>query len=368
MGSLFEAEVGVEAFAPGRVNLIGDHTDYTGGLVLPMAIGLGTTVAMRTDPGSRTVRLRSRDETGEASAEVGPGAGRPAGPARDEPSFQRYVEAGVRAARPPAGGAGWISTSLPIGAGLSSSSALTVAVAVALGLPTRAEGDVLDSARRCHEAEQIASGVPGGIMDQLISLAGVAGHALLVDCTTLALRPVPIPEAAQVAVAHCGEPRRLSDSAYARRRAECDAAREVVGPLALADARSVEAIADPVLRRRARHVVSENARVRATAAALAEGDLVTAGKLMSESHASLAGDFEVSTPALDSLVAILDAMPGVFGARLTGAGFGGCAVALAARGAFDPGSVDFQCWLVDAGEGAWRRVADGRRQFGSRTS
>jgi galactokinase len=153
-------------------------------------------------------------------------------------------------------------------------------------------------------------------------------------------------------VAHSGQERLLSASAYAERRSECDRAVELIGPLSQAATTDLAAIADPVVRRRARHVLSENGRVRAFAEALASGDLAAAGQLMLQSHASLADDFQASTPALDALVETLVSTPGVLGARLTGAGFGGCVVALTERGAVNPGMVPYRCWVVRPAGGA----------------
>ena len=220
---------------------------------------------------------------------------------------------------------GRVGTTIPLGAGLSSSTALVVAVALAVGF----EGSPRDLALACQRAEIAATGVTGGVMDQLASAAGVPGHALLIDCATLEITTVVMPEGVDVVVVHSGQRRALAATAYVQRRAECDAAAALIGPLREADIGAAQAIADPVVRRRARHVVTENARVLAMASALTEGDGVAAGALMGESHASLAVDFEVSTPALDALAGRLAATPGVHGARLTGAGFGGCVVALA---------------------------------------
>lgn len=307
----------VTAVAPGRVNLIGDHTDHAGGLVLPMAVDRWTTV--EGVAGGAEVRLRSADEPEPAVVPLGVGD-----PSAVEPAWARYV-AGVVAEVGPAGGLdGTVTTTLPVGAGLSSSAALEVAVALALGDP----GPPLDLARRCQRAEQRASGVPCGIMDQLASAAGVGGCALRIDCTTLDVRPVPLPDGLAVVVVHSGESRRLAGSAYGERRAECEAAAAVVGPLRDATLADLAAVADPVARRRARHVVTEDERVDEVVAALLAGDGRAAGAAMVASHASLRDDFEVSTPALDALVERLVATPGVLGARLTGAGFGGCAVAL----------------------------------------
>ncbi|MDQ4069307.1 MAG: galactokinase, partial [Actinomycetota bacterium] len=183
----------------------------------------------------------------------------------------------------------------------------------------------------CQRAEHLASGVPSGVMDQLASVLGRPGHALLIDFSSLEVVPVPVPEGIDVIVVHSGEARALSGSAYAERRAQCEAAAEVVGPLRAASVDDLARLDDDLLRRRARHVITENQRVRDFAGCLRTGDLAGAGRLMAASHASLATDFEVSTPALDALVAELSSTPGVYGARLTGAGFGGCTVALADR-------------------------------------
>ena len=338
----------VRARAPGRVNLIGDHTDYTGGLVLPMAVGLGTTVELLRH-GDR-VELVSADEPEAAVVELGID---PADAPRVAPAWARYIAGVVAALRPGTGGTGTVRTDIPLGAGLSSSSALTVAVALALGF----EGGAVELARACQRAEQLGSGVPGGIMDQLCMAAAVPGHALLIDCGVLSVTPVPFPDGAEVVVAHSGAVRRLASSAYAERRSQCDRAAGLLGPLRDATVADAESLDDPVLLRRARHVVTENARVLATAAALRDGDVRGAGSLMSESHRSLRDDFEVSTPELDALVGLLEAVPGVCGARLTGAGFGGCVVALAEAGVADrleaePPDLPGRWWRLDAVGGA----------------
>ncbi|HEX4219157.1 MAG TPA: galactokinase family protein [Acidimicrobiales bacterium] len=313
----------IRAYAPGRVNLIGDHTDHQGGLVLPMAVDRGTTVTGRRASGH--VRLRSADE--EGLVEVGLEAGLPLAPG---PEWGRYVAAIVELGRPTRGFAGNVSTTLPIGAGLSSSAALEVSVALALGF----DGSSLELAQLCQRSEHLAVGVPCGIMDQLVSAAGVADHALLVDCHDTTIDLVPIPEDIDVLVVDSGERRSLAGTAYQERLAECARAADEVGPLRLLPA--VGDVTDPVARRRARHVVTEIVRVRAFADALLAGDAHGAGQLMVESHASMSSDFEVSTPRLDALVRDLRAAPGIHGARLTGAGFGGSVVALAARGAALP--------------------------------
>ncbi len=313
------------------MNLIGDHTDYTGGLVLPMAIDRGTTVVLERT-GHRVV-LESADEDAPAVVDLTVDD-----PAAVTPPWARLVAGVVREIGPSEGGVGRARTDLPIGAGLASSAALEVALGLALGF----QGSPLELALACQRAEQAASGVPCGVMDQLASAAGVAGCALLIDCSTFNVTPVPLPHGLDVVVVHSGQQRSLAGSAYAERREHCEAAAAIVGPLRDADLDDVAMIEDPMLRRRARHVVSENARVRAFASALAAEDLVGAGDLMVESHRSLRDDFDVSTTALDELVARLLGQPGVHGARLTGAGFGGCVVALTEPGALGEG------WLVSA--------------------
>ncbi len=326
----------VVAFAPGRVNLIGDHTDYTGGLCLPMALTLGVTI--RATREGDVVELRS--DQAEGTAVVPLDVDDPAGVS---PTWARYVAGVVAEARPRIGLRGSISSDLPIGAGLSSSAALEVAVATALDAP----GESLDIAALCQRAEQRASGVPCGILDQLSATRGVEGHALLMDCELLTTTPIALPEGLDVVVVHSGQERTLADSAYAERRAECEAVENEIGPLRSASLDDVDTITDRRLRRRARHVVSENRRVRDTTAALADGDRRSVGLLFGASHASLRDDFECSTPIVDATVDRLTATPGVYGARMTGGGWGGCVVAVTEPGALDEG------WVVRPGGPAW---------------
>ena len=297
----------MKVFAPGRVNLIGDHTDYAGGLVLPMAIDLGTTIV--GERGGERVVLTSDALDGNADVALD-------GSLTDS-GWGRYVAGVVAEVGPSSGLTGHVTTTLPVGAGLSSSAALEVAVALALG----ATGDV---AELCQRAEQRASGVPCGRMDQLASVHGVAGHALLIDCSTYDITPVRVPDDIDIVVIHSGEERELAFSEYAKRRAELEGGDE----------------------HRVRHVRTENERVLAFVDALLEHDLPRAGAHMVASHESLRDDFEVSTPVLDALVERLVETSGVHGARLTGAGFGGCVVAITERGALDEG------WHVRAGQGA----------------
>ena len=304
--------------SPGRVNLIGDHTDYTGGLVLPMAIDRYTTISGTRTPS--TVRLRSQNEPEVVEFELPISS-----PEKVTPSWGRYL-AGVAAEMQNRahGFDGEISCNIPIGSGLSSSAALEVATALALGDTSTP----VERAKLCQRAEHRAVGVPCGIMDQLTVTSGVRDHALLIDCHKLTISPVQLPNDVKIVVQFIAE-RKLTSSSYAERVAQCNAAEEIVGPLRLANLASLASIADKTIFRRAQHVVSENQRVRDFAAMLRAGDLKSAGKLMIESHNSLDQDFETSTPQMNSAVAAAISQPGVFGARMTGGGFGGCIVILA---------------------------------------
>jgi galactokinase len=325
----------VHVRAPGRVNLIGDHTDYTGGLVFPMAIDRWTEIRGTV---SHEVHLTSPDEPDPVQLPL-----RVPEPQKVEPHWGRYVGGVVAEMAPAHGVDGEVTTTIPIGAGLSSSAALEVAVALALGF----EGDPLSLAQLCQRAENRASGVPSGIMDQLTIAAGVAGHALLIDCGDLTVMPTPLPADVDVVVQFVAH-RTLVGSAYADRVAECAAAEAIIGPLRVATAADTDRIADPVVRARARHVVDENQRVRDFAAALATGDLHAAGALMVASHRSLRDLYDTSTAQMDGAVDEWCARPGVYGARMTGGGFGGCIVALCEPGALVDG------WVVRAVAGAAR--------------
>ena len=304
--------------SPGRVNLIGDHTDYTGGLVLPMAIDRYTTISGTRTPS--TIRLRSQNEPETVKFELPISS-----PEKVTPTWGRYV-AGVAAemqnrAR---GFDGEISCNIPIGAGLSSSAALEVATALALGDTSTP----VERAKLCQRAEFRAVGVPCGIMDQLAVASGICDHALLIDCHELTITPVQLPNDVKIVVQFIAE-RKLVSSSYGERVVQCSAAEKIIGPLRLARLQSLANITDKTVFRRARHVVSENQRVRDFATMLRTGDLKSAGQLMIESHNSLDQDFQTSTPQMNSAVATAIAQPGVFGARMTGGGCGGCIVILA---------------------------------------
>ncbi len=322
------------ARAPGRVNIIGDHTDYTGGLVLPMAIDRWTDIRFTALDGA--VNVRSEELPGEVEFPLPVAV-----PQQVEPSWGRYIAAVAAEMAAQQGFRGSVSTTIPVGAGLSSSAALEVAAGLALGY----EGGPVELAQLCRRAELVASGVPCGIMDQLVIAGAVEGHALMIDCSSYEMIPVALPEGIEIVVEFVAH-RTLKGSEYADRVAECSAAEAVIGSLALAHIDDVEAITDPVVRRRARHVISENSRVREFAAALAAGDLRAAGELMVASHRSLATDFATSTPVMDAAVDELMAIPGVYGARMTGGGFGGCTVAMAEIGVLQRG------WVVRPVRGA----------------
>jgi galactokinase len=291
--------------APGRVNLIGEHTDYSGGLVLPVAIQLGITLTFEPAAG-----LEPASPLATAVAEELAELGRP--------------DIGIRAA---------VDADLPQGAGLGSSGAFAVAVGLALCTVAAFELDPLDLAQACRRAEQRAFGVPSGILDQAASLLGRAGHALLLDCATLDHRSVPLPDDVAIVVLDSGERRLLGESHYAERRRELEAG-------------------EP---RRVRHVRTENERVRETVAALERADVAALGAIFAASHASLRDDYEVSTPALDALVAAA-LSAGAFAARMTGGGFGGCVVALAVPArAEEVRQVGVAGWIVQPSDGAIRR-------------
>lgn len=335
--------VTVRVWAPGRVNLIGGHSDYTGGLVLPMAIDLGTTIVGQR--GGDCVRLRSASEPDDAVVPLDV-----SDPATVDPPWARYIAGVMVATGLRVGFDGDVDTTIPVGTGLSSSAALEVAVALALGADDDGRADRPQLAEALRRAEHLASGVPCGVMDQVASLCGVDGHAVLLDCHTLAVTTVPVPTGTEVVVVDSGERRRLSGVPYAQRRDETMAAAERLGGLGApqhASLADVEAIDDPVLRRRARHIVTENQRVRDFCVALAAGDLGGAGVLMTASHASLRDHEEVTTPALDALVERLVTAPGVHGARLTGGGWGGCVAALC-----DLGALPGEGWHVRPSRGA----------------
>jgi len=320
--------------APGRVNLIGEHTDYNDGFVLPCAIDFHTLVAarQRSDRRVRVVAVDYGHALDEFSLDE-PIVSRPDAP------WANYVRGVIHMLSTQGlalvGADLAITGNVPQGAGLSSSASLEVAVGQTFKTLCGWEGlSPTDLALTAQRAENQFVGCNCGIMDQLISARGEAGHALLIDCRTLEAHPVPMPAGVAVMIVHSRIQRGLVESAYNTRRLQCEAAARHYGVSALRDLtleqlESGAAGLDAVTLRRARHVVTENQRTVDAAQALATHDLVRMGQLMAESHVSMRDDFEITVPAIDALVDLLQAAIGPQGgARMTGGGFGGCVVAL----------------------------------------
>ena len=324
--------------APGRVNIIGEHTDYNDGWVLPMAIDREIRLAFERLPGTRVELTSGSDhvvfDLADAAA-AGAAAVARRGTWADHAIGMAWAL--LAAGLAPRGFRGTLESDLPAGSGLSSSAALGLVVGWAL-LDAPQAVDPMILARCAQRAENEIVGVRTGIMDQAAIALCKAGHALLLDCRSLAVRPVALPAEAAFVVVDSGASRALAATAYNQRREECE---EAVAVLAARepDVRSLRDVTtemldraalelEPTLLRRARHVVTENARVERAAAALEAGDLAAVGAAMNESHDSLRRDYEVSSPALDALVEIARSVRGVLGSRLTGAGFGGCTVSL----------------------------------------
>jgi len=325
------------ARAPGRVNIIGDHTDYNGGYVMPVAMDRDVRIACSAS-GAPRVDLFSADFNERFTFDLG--RFEKAG----SPRWAHYVMGVADALRKSGyrlrGMRGVIKGDVPQASGLSSSAALEVAAAMAFVAVSELKVNREKLALLCRRAENDFVGVRCGIMDQFASLFCRKDSALRLDCTTLEFENVPLdPDGARVVVFHSGASRTLADSPYNERRLECARAfkllqrrmpdMETYKDLDVARFRAYEDDLPELLRRRARHVVTENARVLEAADALKRGDLVTVGTTMDASHESLRNDFDVSTPELDLLVGLARDYPGTYGARLTGAGFGGCVVVLA---------------------------------------
>ena len=320
--------------APGRVNLIGEHTDYNNGWVLPVAISLETWIAS-APTADRSVRLASLQEPVSAEfrlLDVSPKRG-------DWTDYVAGVGQGLAHAGIASRGAAMVvDSTIPIGSGLSSSAALELAAAWTLSETMPPPMSSMDLALLAQRAENEYVGVACGLMDQFASANGKAGAALLLDCRSLEYRPVPLPGGLTIVVLDSSSPRRLAASEYNSRRADCERgaallATKYPGVSSLRDVTlpMLEATADLLgaqVLRRCRHVVEENGRVLEAVAALEAGDLDLVGRLFAQSHASLRDLYEVSSPELDALVDIAASVPGVVAARMTGAGFGGCTVNL----------------------------------------
>lgn len=322
---IFNTAPQVEASAPGRVNLLGEHTDYNDGFVLPTAIPQQTTVYLSPSPDDqhhiysqelkKLVSLGTQDDTPE--------------------DFARYVVGCIRVLEqqgisvPPLNI--YVTSSVPMGSGLSSSAALEVALLRGLRSHLNLDIDDVRIAQLGQQAEREYAGVQCGIMDQMASSLADIEHLLFLDTRTFERELLPLPEGTEIVVMDSGIPRTLAGSGYNQRRAECEEAAKELGVKALRDVEDLGAIAtlsEPI-QNRARHVITENGRVLQAKAGVSAEQF---GELMNASHASLRDDYEVSVEGLDKLVAILQSLPGVYGARLTGAGFGGACVALVKAG------------------------------------
>ncbi|XP_056406069.1 galactokinase [Hyla sarda] len=326
----------VAVFAPGRVNLIGEHTDYNGGFVLPMALPLITVIVgspredkkiclVTTAEGAdepRTVEF----ETPSMNTPLTPGV----------PKWANYVKGVIQhyKAGPIPGFNAVIATSVPLGGGLSSSASLEVATYTFLQQLCQDDGNLVQKALTCQKAEHTFAGVPCGIMDQFISVMGKEGSALLIDCRSLEVKPLPLTDPKlSVLITNSNVRHELTGSEYPTRRRQCEDTAKALGKESLRDAsmEDLEAKKDSlseVCYRRAHHVITEIQRTEKAAEALEKGDYRLFGKLMVESHNSLRDDYEVSCPELDELVSIAVEIPGVYGSRMTGGGFGGCTVTL----------------------------------------
>jgi galactokinase len=322
--------------SPGRVNLIGEHTDYNDGFVLPLAIDRAVWIALRPRTDRRVVVYSvDYDQLGEFSLD---------GLRHEKAGWIEYLkgtawslqDAGLTLT----GWEGVLQGDVPLGAGLSSSAALEMATARALAVAGNLDWEPAKMALLGQRAENKWVGVNCGIMDQLISAAGRAGHALLIDCRSLDTQSVPFPPGVAVVVLDTSTRRGLVDSAYNERRSQCEAAAKFFNVKALRDVTMEQfntraSGLDPVTRQRALHVIGEDDRTVEAAAAMRRGDAVELGRLMNESHRSLRDDYEVSSDALNVMVECASAHEACFGARMTGAGFGGCAMALIRADAAD---------------------------------
>ena len=319
--------------APGRVNVIGEHTDYNDGFVLPIALPFDTVIAAGPQPEGPAGCLVEVSSEGFGAMTFDPAAD-----PRSTEGWARYVHgvASVIADWWPDGRAvpcwrGTIATDIPAGASLSSSAALEVAVSLVLARLGDVELSTVELARIGQRVENEVLGLPSGLLDQLASAGGRAGHATLIDCRDLSMRAVPWPHGATVVVMDTGTRRELVESEYANRQATCTAAASTLGLSSLRDATEADLSRLTGLeRRRARHVITENARTLAAATAMEDGDLEELGRLMTASHTSLRDDYEVTGPALDAIVDVALGGPGCYGARMTGGGFAGGAIALVA--------------------------------------
>ncbi|MFA9404827.1 MAG: galactokinase [Anaerolineales bacterium] len=319
--------------APGRVNLIGEHTDYNDGFVFPMAINRAIWIALQPSNES-AVQLYSKDFSEEFVMNINEIK-------HSAMPWGEYV-AGMAWALTEhgLGLSGWrgvVAGDIPIGAGLSSSAAMELAVARAFSLAAGFEWKPLEVAKIAQFSENQWVGVNCGIMDQTIVAAGEEGHALMIDCRNLELQSVPLPAGTVVVILDTNTRRGLIDSAYNERRAQCEAAAAFFEVAALRDVspemfESHKEELEPTTRKRSKHIIYENQRVLDAVDALRRGDAESFGRLMNESHVSMRDDFEISRREMDIMVAFAQSEAGCLGARMTGGGFGGCAIALVDEG------------------------------------
>jgi len=318
--------------SPGRVNIIGEHTDYNDGFVLPMAINFATWIALRPRQDDRVI-LTALDKNEKLDFGL-------TGFSKGKGSWREYVKGVAWSLQEEGfelkGWEGVLSGDVPIGAGLSSSAALELALARAFALVSDLAWNPVQMALACQKAENVWVGVNSGIMDQIISASGKKNSALMIDCRNLKTKQVPLPEKTRFVILDTATRRGLLNSAYNERREQCEAAACHYGVKTLRDITQGQleeraGSLDLVIYRRAQHVISENQRVLDAVKALDQGDAAALGLLMNESHTSMRDDFEISRLEMDQMVAIAQDQPGCFGARMTGGGFGGCAVALVAE-------------------------------------
>jgi galactokinase len=339
----YHARPAFVARAPGRVNLLGEHVDYNDGWVLPAAIDRAAYVAASACP-SPLVSLSAADLNAGSVFRIGELADKLDVAGQPLSSWARYP-AGVAWSLSGEGLAvggldAALASDVPVGAGLSSSAAVEVAFAAAWRHTGGWQRTPMALAQACQRAENQYVGVNSGLMDQFASACGQAGHALLLDCRTLEWEALPLPAGVSIVVADTSMRRELGKSAYNERRAQCEAAvaglsAVLPGIRALRDVSPEDFnrhahLLDPLVARRARHVVEECARTRAAVSILKAGRVADFGALMNDCHASLRDLYEVSSPELNAMASAAQALPGCYGARLTGAGFGGCTVNLVA--------------------------------------
>lgn len=353
--------------APGRVNLIGEHTDYNDGFVMPAALDFASLIAAAPRDDARLV-LRSTHFDEEVSYPLEDGAARKAGHWSD---YMRGVAVVLRGEGFPIGGATlMLEGNVPMGAGLSSSASVEVATALALLTLSGVTLSRPRIAQLCQRAENEFVGMRCGIMDQFISACGQSGHALMLDCRSLESRLLPLASDARIVICNSMVRHELTGGEYNERRQACEEGARRLGLRALRDAtpHDVEKLDDPLLRQRCRHVVSENLRVEEAARALTSGALERFGELMLQSHESLRDDYQVSCAELDTLVELARPLPGVYGARMTGGGFGGCTVNLvrdqdvpAFLDAIRDGYPAGECYVCEASDGAAEVTDPARR-------